>query len=620
MPRRQRERDPHQQWLAGLHPALRMLAEWAGWTQISGGTLVVACSGGRDSVALAHAAWTLLRSEQGINFAQYLSQSLQSRTVGIQLLDGTAMPAMPTEAEHLARYQAFLSGVETPPSYELPALLLWHHDHGLREDSLLDAQAVQGLGTSLGVEVLVSQGNLLEQRAQGQRGNVMALARESRKQGLLAALQERGTAVTNLRCLVAHHFQDQAETVLFNLCRGSGARGLTGMGIDDWAQMLTGRPWLRLDPEQIQIYCGEHGLAWRDDPTNASLERSRAVIRHQVLPVLTAINPKAVEHIAQASFDLQELRSASRELLVHAWQGGMEPPLLDTYVQGRLPTFAFPRYRLVELPPVPPASMAVWMAIEELVTKWCGKLSRVEITQLRDWLASPRGGFRLRRVNFSVRHKMLALDIPHSRPPKKLPAAQEQQRLASQPFPWPTDSVANGLLEVGSLYGSDLELAKAQLSQCYRIRRWWKHVEHCLAIVQADQKLSEICDPVLKRQAVLDFPAQPLAACLLPLTVAQPLQLRRWRQGDRVRLASGQHKKVSDIFIDAKVPEGFREEWVLLCDANDEIVWLPALADSWAMREAVQAEGCLQVAYREHHYRAEFVERLRRDYLGQAAP
>ncbi|MBU2097160.1 MAG: tRNA lysidine(34) synthetase TilS [Gammaproteobacteria bacterium] len=91
--------------------------------------------------------------------------------------------------------------------------------------------------------------------------------------------------------LMAHHQDDQAETVLMHLLRGSGARGLSGI---PWHRRLgqsqLWRPFIAADSgvsrEQLQAYAEQAGLAWIEDESNNDLSLSRNFLRHQVMPVL----------------------------------------------------------------------------------------------------------------------------------------------------------------------------------------------------------------------------------------------------------------------------------------------------------------------------------------------
>lgn len=102
---------------------------------------------------------------------------------------------------------------------------------------------------------------------------------------------------------VAHNREDQAETILWNLCRGTGLAGLTGI------PSVRGRiirPLLSCSRQEIEAYLTERGQAWREDRTNGEDIYTRNRIRHHVLPLLSGeINSQAVEHIVEAAERLQ---------------------------------------------------------------------------------------------------------------------------------------------------------------------------------------------------------------------------------------------------------------------------------------------------------------------------
>lgn len=102
----------------------------------------------------------------------------------------------------------------------------------------------------------------------------------------------------------AHHRDDQVETVLLNLVRGTGLAGLRGMKP---IQGRVYRPLLNLmGREQIHTYLQERQQPWVEDSTNAETLYQRNLIRHELLPLMRRLNPQADNHIAEAAAHLQE--------------------------------------------------------------------------------------------------------------------------------------------------------------------------------------------------------------------------------------------------------------------------------------------------------------------------
>lgn len=115
--------------------------------------------------------------------------------------------------------------------------------------------------------------------------------------------------------LLGHHQQDQAETLLLRLLRGAGVRGLAAMprsrAIGE-GQLL--RPLLDVAQADIEAYADEHKLQWVDDPSNASNDYDRNLLRNQVLPQLRERWPSADKTLAQTSERMQQTEQLCREL------------------------------------------------------------------------------------------------------------------------------------------------------------------------------------------------------------------------------------------------------------------------------------------------------------------
>lgn len=99
---------------------------------------------------------------------------------------------------------------------------------------------------------------------------------------------------------VAHNADDNAETLLLNLLRGTGSRGLRGMSssreLTDSVLLI--RPLLDTSREEILSYAAQRGIVWREDSTNADTTIRRNLLRHEVLPIFKSINPSCLETLA----------------------------------------------------------------------------------------------------------------------------------------------------------------------------------------------------------------------------------------------------------------------------------------------------------------------------------
>ncbi|HWK89351.1 MAG TPA: tRNA lysidine(34) synthetase TilS, partial [Longimicrobium sp.] len=179
---------------------------------------------------------------------------------------------------HLLRFAAGDGG---------PRVTAVHFDHAMRPGSEGDARWVAGLCGAWGVPLVAARAEAAPRTE--------AEAREARYAFLLRAKAEAGA--THLA--TAHHADDQAETVLFRVLRGTGIAGLAGIPAADERGVV--RPLLPFWRAEIRRYARAHGLRWRTDPTNRLLDLARNRIRHDLLPLLRTFNPAIEEALARTA-------------------------------------------------------------------------------------------------------------------------------------------------------------------------------------------------------------------------------------------------------------------------------------------------------------------------------
>ena len=194
-----------------------------------------------------------------------------------------------------------------------------HLDHGLRgAESEADARYVAELSERLGVPATVEQRDVLAYKAQ-QRVSLEEAAREVRYTFLAQVAESTGAD----RVAVGHTQDDHIETILMHLIRGTGTRGLRGLqSVSQWQpsgnRLTVIRPLLTVSREETAAYCRRHRLRPRLDTSNLSSLPLRNRIRQQLLPLLQDYNPQITEallrtaHIATA--DLAFLDEAAGRL------------------------------------------------------------------------------------------------------------------------------------------------------------------------------------------------------------------------------------------------------------------------------------------------------------------
>jgi tRNA(Ile)-lysidine synthase len=216
---------------------------------------------------------------------------------------------------HLLRFAAGDAG---------PRVSAAHFDHAMRPESAADAAWVRGLCRAW--DVALHEGRA----AAAPRSE--AEAREARYAFLRGA--QRAGGATHLA--TAHHADDQAETVLFRILRGTGTAGLAGIPPRGEDGLI--RPLLPFWRAEIRRYARENGIAWRPDASNAGLDPARNRIRHRLLPY-------AERHVANgARRSLVRLAELARE--DEAAFGALLRPLLAEAVHEEDGALVLVRERL----------------------------------------------------------------------------------------------------------------------------------------------------------------------------------------------------------------------------------------------------------------------------------
>jgi len=191
-------------------------------------------------------------------------------------------------------------------------LVVGHVDHGIRgAGSQADLEWVGELAGQLGLEYEATTVDL-----QGDHSE--ASARESRYTALIDAAERHGCGAI----MVAHTRDDQVETVLHNLLRGTGLKGVAGMSerkrLGNGLELL--RPILDLRRADVENWLRSVGQSWRDDHTNTETRWTRNRIRHELLPVLEReYNPQVREALLRMSRLSSEAVGIVREVVEEEW-------------------------------------------------------------------------------------------------------------------------------------------------------------------------------------------------------------------------------------------------------------------------------------------------------------
>ncbi len=210
-----------------------------------------------------------------------------------------------------------------------------HIHHGLQPAADAWARHCEEICVGLGVSCVVER-----IRVDGVAEEGMEAAARRARYACLAKLLEPGEAL-----LTAHHQDDQAETVLLQLLRGTGVHGLAGMpALTPFAAGFHARPLLTFPRIELERYARTQNLSWIEDPSNRTLEIGRNLLRHGVMPVLRERWPTAGRQLAQAARHAAEAASLLDELAQADLAACAEDDKLTVSALKRLPS---PRQRNV---------------------------------------------------------------------------------------------------------------------------------------------------------------------------------------------------------------------------------------------------------------------------------
>ncbi len=249
----------------------------------------------------------------------------------------TASVISPSLLTHFPRRKALLAISGGRDSVALLHLLLnaghknfvlCHLNHGLRgRDSGQDAAFVRRLAQkhNLPCEIeKVDIANLSKSRHQ----SIETVARDERH----AFLRRCATKHRTRLVFLAHHADDQAETILANLCRGTGLKGFAGMSpvttLDNGITLL--RPLLGINRQQIHAFVTENELPFREDASNTDSVHRRNRLRHEALPLLNAIFQRDTAPLITSAANLARRDADALDQIASTTPGVNEPELSIT--------------------------------------------------------------------------------------------------------------------------------------------------------------------------------------------------------------------------------------------------------------------------------------------------
>lgn len=215
-----------------------------------------------------------------------------------------------------------------------------HCNFGLRADeSDSDEQFVREWAAANGLEIFVERFDTAGYAA-GRHISIEMAARELRYAWFARLCQEQGFDAVS----VAHNANDNAETLMLNLLRGTGSRGLRGMnGASSESGLTILRPLLNVERKEIEEWMRSRGLSWREDRTNSENVYKRNSIRNEVFPVFQRINPSFLGTLGRDMSHFRDIDDIAEDYYI---QSGFDSRDIDL---GRLAADKHWKYLLFRL-------------------------------------------------------------------------------------------------------------------------------------------------------------------------------------------------------------------------------------------------------------------------------
>ena len=402
-----------------------------------------------------------------------------------------------------------------------------HFNHRLRPEADVDARWLEELAASRGIPFVAAAADVARLAAV-RRQSLEEAGREERYRFLFATAEKwRAGAV-----LVAHHADDQVETVLMHLLRGAGPSGLRGMRPfqlpNPWSDTIPlGRPLLSLWRDEILAYCRERGLRYLEDASNQDVTFFRNRLRHKLLPMMESYSPRVRQRLWRMAAVLAAEDDVMAEIAADAW----EASLMDG---GR-------GYRVFDLRAMQAQPLAVQRRLIRRAVRELRPTARdLDFLAVERALAVLRGEQSAAELALGVRALCEGTGFCLTTWETDLPEAQ-----------WP-------------LLPTEETMLRLSIPGALQLRDGWQLSAALLEDgASAWEQARGNADPY---RAWVD----------LGEDVPSELVVRSRRPGERfvpLGMDSGAIK-VSDFMINVKLPRRARRRWPLVC-YGDQVVWLP---------------------------------------------
>lgn len=422
-----------------------------------------------------------------------------------------------------------------------------HFNHHLRDEAGRDEQAAACLADQLGIP-FVSGGADVPAVVRDQKLSVEEAARQCRYTWLLKQAEALGVQAV----AIGHTADDQVETILMHLLRGSGLDGLTGMPYRQTFPQWNGaipvvRPLLDTWREETEAICREAGLEPVQDASNLSPRFFRNRIRLELVPYLQGYNPQAKQHLWQTARILAEEQSLLQNVKDQAWT--------DCY----------------------DSRSGLWLSLR--LTALTGLPESLRKSVLRRGLLELKPG--LRDIDYDITGRLLEFTTGKTR--------SGEMHLFNDL--WVNQSGERLTIWIGRPALRDFH-PQLEPDSHYLLQQTG-------SLELAGWELDVNEGPADAADLTHDRDGGEYLAWLDADKVAFPLAVRGQRPGERVAPLGmgGKTQKLSDYFINRKIPRQARKNWPVVV-SSDQIVWVLGLGISEAAAVTPQTRRVLRLSLR----------------------
>ncbi|RXZ79295.1 tRNA lysidine(34) synthetase TilS [Paenibacillaceae bacterium] len=433
---------------------------------------------------------------------------------------------------------ALLHILQTIAEQEQVSLVAAHANHGFREESALEAVAAEGFCRQLHIPFEYCELDVPTYLRENPQNSQLA-ARELRYAFLHRVARQSGAS----RIALGHHRDDQAETVLMRLLRGTGLSGLSGIPIrrvEKNVELI--RPLLRITKAELLEYCSRHTLPYSEDASNLQRYYLRNTVRLDVLPYLEQFNPNLSHSLAR----LADIAGTEDDLL-----DKQTAELFERHVLRTEAGLSMERKALLDLH-IALQRRLIKLILNYLVfDKAAVSFDTVELVR--------EAAVDTAKTTLQVD---LGSEIQFNREYNTLKWGHRLQASGNEDYLYSIGADTGRLVvrEAEAEFVIDrIEAAEASAKPDNRYEAWFD--------------MQQLCYPLI---------------------------IRNRRPGDRMALLGlNGTKKVQDMFVDEKVPSSLRGRWPIVSDAQERLLWIPGLRRSAHAVPGANAAAMLRIRMKQ---------------------